>query len=118
MSRVILWQNLSPAEIRKVIREWPVPESKSQVLAQKAQECKLPLVDVKVKQSKPSDFKGLPKAQRQKHVGADGEVKFVAHRDLWLGFFGGRAVVKARTQNACAALLKKHFDIDMLKAQA
>lgn len=44
---------------------------------------------------------------RQKHTGADGEVKYVAHRDLYVGFMGGRVVVTKRTAEACHAFLAK-----------
>jgi len=45
-------------------------------------------------------------ATRQKHVGADGEVKFVEHRSLYVGFWGGRVVVTKRTEAACVEFLK------------
>ena len=44
---------------------------------------------------------------RQKHTGADGEVKFVAHRNLFVGFMGGRVVVTKRTDTACYEFLAK-----------
>ena len=52
-----------------------------------------------------------PKAPsaRQKHTGADGEIKFVEHRNLFVGFFGGRVVVTKRTEAACREfLIKEH----------
>jgi hypothetical protein len=42
---------------------------------------------------------------RQKHTGADGEVKFVATRGLYVGFMGGRVVVTKRTEVACKNFL-------------
>ena len=45
-------------------------------------------------------------AARQKHTGADGEVKFVEHRNLYVGFWGGRVVVTKRTEAACVEFLK------------
>ena len=45
-------------------------------------------------------------AARQKHVGADGEVKFVEHRSLYVGFWGGKVVVTKRTEAACVEFLK------------
>ena len=45
-------------------------------------------------------------AARQKHTGADGEVKFVEHRSLFVGFWGGRVVVTKRTEAACVEFLK------------
>ena len=45
-------------------------------------------------------------ATRQKHTGVDGEVKFVAHRNLFVGFWGGKVVVTKRTEAACVEFLK------------
>ena len=46
---------------------------------------------------------------RQKHTGADGEIKFVEHRNLFVGFWGGRVVVTKRTEAACREfLIKEH----------
>ena len=42
---------------------------------------------------------------RQKHTGADGEVKFVATRNLYIGFMGGKVVVTKRTEAGCHAFL-------------
>jgi hypothetical protein len=36
----------------------------------------------------------------------DGEVKFVAHRNLFVGFWGGKVVVTKRTEAACVEFLK------------
>lgn len=52
-----------------------------------------------------------PKAPsaRQKHTGADGEIKFVEHRNLFVGFWGGRVVVTKRTEAQCREfLIKEH----------
>ena len=45
-------------------------------------------------------------AARQKHTGVDGEVKFVEHRSLYVGFWGGKVVVTKRTEAACVEFLK------------
>ena len=45
-------------------------------------------------------------AARQKHTGVDGEVKFVEHRNLFVGFWGGRVAVTKRTEAACVEFLK------------
>ena len=46
---------------------------------------------------------------RQRHTGADGEVKFVAHRNLFVGFMGGKVVVTKRTEAQCRAFLTKTY---------
>lgn len=51
--------------------------------------------------------KAVPKApiKRQKHTGADGEIRFLEHRNLYIGFFGGRVVVTKRTEAQCREFL-------------
>jgi hypothetical protein len=50
---------------------------------------------------------------RQKHTGADGEIKFVDHRNLFVGFFGGRVVVTKRTAEACKEVLRKDYNMEI-----
>lgn len=115
----INWSSLSGTQIREVIRAWPnVPEyaqfkpmSKSQVVVQAAQKATLPVVDVKVPKVKVRDLEGPPSTKRQKHFGADGEVKFLEHRQLYVGFFGGRVVVTKRTREACLECLANVYGV-------
>ena len=46
---------------------------------------------------------------RQRHFGADGEIKFVAHRNLYVGFWGGKVVVTKRTHAACFQVLERDY---------
>jgi hypothetical protein len=48
---------------------------------------------------------------RQKHTGPDGAVKFVEHRELYVGFFGGRVVVTKRTEAACREVLAREYGV-------
>jgi hypothetical protein len=48
---------------------------------------------------------------RQKHVGADGEIKFVEHRNLFVGFMGGKVVVTKRTAEACKEFLQATYSV-------
>ena len=57
-------------------------------------------------------------ATRQKHTGADGEIKFVAHRNLYVGFMGGKVAVTKRTADACRAVLLEQFGIEGVKVDA
>lgn len=50
---------------------------------------------------------------RQKHTGADGEVKFVEHRNLYVGFYGGRVVVTKRTQEQCLEVLRRDYKLEV-----
>ena len=110
----INWSALTGSQIREVIRMWPeVPAyailgaNKSQIVARAAQATRCAVVDVKVPKVKVQvqDLKGMPSTRRQKHFGADGEVKFLEHRQLYVGFFGGRVVVTKRTREACLDFL-------------
>ena len=49
---------------------------------------------------------------RQKHTGPDGAVKFVEHRELYIGFFGGRVVVTKRTEEACREYLAREYGVE------
>ena len=51
----------------------------------------------------------MSKSTRQRHYGADGEIKFVAHRNLYVGFWGGKVVVTKRTHNACFLVLERDY---------
>jgi len=53
-----------------------------------------------------------PVSARQRHTGEDGEIKFVEHRNLYIGFFGGRVVVTKRTREACAEYLKANHGVE------
>jgi hypothetical protein len=68
---------------------------------------------------KPAVKKTVAKpAARQKHTGADGAIKFVEHRNLYVGFFGGKVVVTKRTIDACRAVLLEQFGIEGVKVDA
>ena len=62
--------------------------------------------------AKPATKKVVQKATRQKHTGADGEVKFVEHRNLYVGFMGGKVVVTKRTEAQCREFLATTYGAD------
>ena len=51
----------------------------------------------------------MSQVTRQRHYGADGEVKFVPHRNLYVGFWGGKVRVTKRTAEACAEFLARTY---------
>lgn len=62
---------------------------------------------------KPAAKKTVARAPvRQKHTGADGEIKFVEHRGLYIGFWGGRVVVTKRTAEQCQEFLSSTYGAD------
>ena len=114
MSKNILWQNLSAKQIRDMIRNWPVNGEQG---TSKAPVVKDPTVQVPVIKTlapKATAKEAAKPANRaRKHTGRDGEVKFVAHRNIWIGFAGGRAVIKRSTQKACREALKAQFGVEL-----
>ena len=93
----INWQSLNAREIRRLINTWGDKPAKT------------PKVKVPTKATVKVTKAPAVKAVRQKHTGADGEVKFVPHRNLYVGFWGGKVVVTKRTEEACRELLKSQF---------
>lgn len=93
----IMWNKYSAKQIREIIRTWPQLPAFVSGVEPVAVQPKAPAV----KQSKAPRVAG----KRQKHFGADGEIKLVEHRNLYVGFFGGRVVVTKRTRQACAEYL-------------
>ena len=87
----INWQALSAKEIRGLINTWG--DTGTAKVARKTA--------VKKAVAK--------KVTRQRHSGADGEVKFVEHRNLYVGFWAGKVVVTKRTEAACREFLKSEF---------
>jgi hypothetical protein len=63
-----------------------------------------------IKPTKAPAKKAVAKAPtRQKHTGADGEIKFVEHRNLFVGFMHGKVVVTKRTEAQCREFLIKEY---------
>ena len=91
----INWQSLNAREIRRLINTWGDKPAKAAKVVVPAKG------KVKVAAER--------KVTRQKHTGADGEVKFVAHRNLYVGFWGNKVVVTKRTEAACKEFLKSEF---------
>ena len=86
------------APAKKAVPAKKVAPVKKAVPAKKAAPTKKAVPAKKAAPAKP--------AARQKHTGADGEVKFVEHRNLFVGFWGDRVVVTKRTEAACVEFLK------------
>ena len=63
--------------------------------------------------AKKSTVKVTKAPVRQKHTGADGEVKYVEHRNLFVGFFGGKVVVTKRTAEQCLEVLRKDYKLEV-----
>ena len=90
----INWQALSAKEIRGLINTWG--DNGTAKVARKTAKAAVKKAVAK-------------KVTRQRHHGADGEVKFVEHRNLYIGFWAGKVVVTKRTEQACRDFLKSEF---------
>ena len=116
---IIHWNQLPGTEVKRLLATWGMDEKAIARYDAKHGYEHRPLAvpaPAKAVASKPAVV-AVPKAPakkaaparpaaRQKHTGADGEVKFVAHRNLFVGFWGGRVVVTKRTEAACVEFLK------------
>ena len=102
----INWQSLNARQIRELINNWgkEVPKKKATKL---------------VKVTVPTTFAveragakvKVEAVKRQKHTGNDGDIKYVAHRNLYVGFANGKVVVTKRTVEACAEVLFREFGL-------
>ena len=117
--KIIHWNQLPGTEVKRLIATWGMtPEQIARYDKKHGYKNSAPKVTPEV----PSMVGRIPplttKAPakvgiRQKHTGADGEVKFVEHRNLYVGFYGGRVVVTKRTQEQCLEVLRKDYKLEV-----
>lgn len=124
---IINWNQLPGTEVRRLIATWGMtPEQIAKydrkhgfATAETAKPVKPHVSNTKNPVDFPKTEKKTPakktaaKPTRQRHTGADGEVKFVPHRSLYVGFWGGRVVVTKRTREACLAVLQKDYGFEV-----
>jgi hypothetical protein len=116
---IIHWNQLPGTEVKRLLATWGMDEKaiarydakhgyEHRPLAVPAPAKAVAVKPAVVAVPKAPAKKAAPArpAARQKHTGADGEVKFVAHRNLFVGFWGGKVVVTKRTEAACVEFLK------------
>ena len=108
----INWNQLPGTEVKRLIDPWGKDEAFIAKYDKRHGFVHSPLT---VAPAKPETKAAVPAkaapakkvvAARQRHTGADGEIKFVEHRNLYVGFWGGRVVVTKRTREACAEYLQ------------
>ena len=106
--KIIHWNQLPGTEVKRLVDTWGMtPEQIAKYDRKHGYKNSAPVAKAHVSNTaNPVDFPKAPakkavakkaavKPTRQKHTGADGEVKFVEHRNLYVGFWGeiGRAHV-------------------------
>ena len=124
--KIINWNQLPGTEVRRLIATWGMtPEAIARYdrkhgfatstvkphVSNTANPVDFPKTEKKAP-AKAVSKKVEDKPTRQRHKGADGEIKFVEHRSLFVGFWGGRVVVTKRTREACLAVLQKDFGFE------
>lgn len=125
--KIINWNQLPGTEVKRLVDTWGMtPEQIAKYDKKHGYKNSAPATKAHVSNTdNPVDFpkttakkapakKAAVKAPvRQKHTGADGEIKFVEHRNLYVGFFGGRVVVTKRTKEQCAEVLRDQFKLEV-----
>ena len=118
--KIINWHQLPATEVKRLIATWGMTERQiANYDAKHGFEHSALVVPVPAKaEVKAETKKSVPAKKatkvpmRQKHTGADGEIKFVEHRNLYIGFWGGRVVVTKRTQEQCQEFLSATYGAD------
>lgn len=110
---IIHWNQLPGTEVKRLIATWSMtPEQIAKYDRKHGYTNTAPAV----KEAKPAKAKAqvvpVPKPTRQRHTGANGEIKFVEHRNLYVGFWDNRVVVTKRTREACLAVLQKDYNFE------
>ena len=120
--KIIHWNQLPGTEVKRLIATWGMtPEQIAKYdkkhgfegSAPKAQEVKTAPAKAEKPAKAPAKKVAVKVSTRQKHTGADGEVKFVEHRNLYVGFYGGRVVVTKRTKEQCLEVLRKDYKLEV-----
>ena len=123
--KIIHWNQLPGTEVKRLLDTWGKSPAeiakydKKHGFVNAAPKSVAPItaaVPAKAEKPAKAPAKTVAKpAARQKHTGADGAIKFVEHRNLYVGFMGGRVVVTKRTVEACKVFLFENFGIEGAK---
>ena len=120
---IIHWNQLPGTEVKRLLATWgQTPEQiakydkKHGFVTTPATPITKTEATVPVKATKKATTVVAKKAAvasptRTKHTGADGAIKFVEHRNLYVGFLGGKVVVTKRTVEACQVFLLEQFGV-------
>jgi hypothetical protein len=115
---IIHWNQLGSSQLKRLIDTWGKDEKaiaaydKKHGIAHTPLRVAVPVAKTATK-TVPAKKATAKAPMRQKHTGADGEVKFVEHRNLFVGFFGGKVVVTKRTKEQCLAVLRDEYKMEV-----
>lgn len=115
--KIIHWNQLPGTEVRRLLATWGMTPEQIAKYDKKngfSNTTSTPVVKIKsttVNAEVPAKKVPAKTTARQKHTGVDGQIKFVEHRNLYVGFFGGRVVVTKRTVDACRIVLAEQFGV-------
>jgi hypothetical protein len=119
--KIINWHQLPATEVKRLVATWGMTERQIanydarhgfEHVPMKAVEPAKVMAKTVVKAEPKKSVPAKKAPVRQRHTGADGEIKFVEHRGLYIGFWGGRVVVTKRTQEQCQEFLSATYGID------
>ena len=118
---IINWNQLPGTEVKRLISTWGCTPEQIAKYDKKhgfvtapskpvtKTEATTPAKAVKKATTVPAKKAAVKASTRQKHTGANGEIKFVEHRNLFVGFWDGKVVVTKRTEAQCREfLIKEH----------
>ena len=126
--KIINWHQLPSTEVKRLIATWGMTPDQiarydkkhgfanSVAVKPHVSNTENPVDFPKTAPAKKAVAKAAPAKKasvRQKHTGTDGEIKFVEHRNLFVGFYGGKVVVTKRTAEACKEVLRTQFNLEV-----
>ena len=116
---IIHWNQLGSSQLKRLIDTWGKDEKfiakydAKHGIEHVPLKVAAPVAKAATKAAPAKKAVSVKAPMRQKHTGADGEVKFVEHRNLFVGFFGDRVVVTKRTAEQCLEVLRNEYKLEV-----
>lgn len=116
---IIHWNQLGSTQLKRLIDTWGKDEAtiakydKKHGIAHTPLRVPAPVAKTATKTVPAKKAVPAKAPVRQRHTGADGEVKFVEHRNLFVGFMGGKVVVTKRTREQCLEVLRTEYKLEV-----
>lgn len=114
---IIHWNQLGSTQLKRLIDTWGKDEGFIAKYDKKHGHApsllKVPVPVARTATKTAPVKKTVTKPVRQRHIGEDGEVKFVEHRNLYVGFYAGKVVVTKRTKEQCLEVLRNEYKLEV-----